>query len=124
VTRGEVSFAKVVRSAELGSAKYQVVLGYMYETGRGVPQDYHLAAFWYRQVAEQGNVRAQHLVGLLYDRGGVPLDYVEAHKWVNLAGGEGFQRRPRLLRANTQGGGVEINAPRFMTRSGARVYGP
>jgi hypothetical protein len=58
----------------------------MYETGRGVPQDYHLAAFWYRQAAEQGNVRAQHLLGLLYDRGqGVPLDYVEAHKWLNLA---------------------------------------
>jgi len=89
VTRGEVSFAKVVRSAELGSAKYQVVLGYMYETGRGVPQDYHLAAFWYRQVAEQGNVRAQHLVGLFYDRGGVLLDYVDAHKWLNLAGGRG-----------------------------------
>jgi TPR repeat protein len=26
------------------------------------------------------------LLGLLYDRGqGVPLDYVEAHKWLNLA---------------------------------------
>jgi TPR repeat protein len=86
VNRGEVSFARIVRSAELGSAKYQAVLGYMYETGRGVPQDYHLAAFWYRLAAEQGNVRAQHLLGLLYDRGqGVPLDYVEAHKWLNLA---------------------------------------
>ena len=86
VSRGEVPFAKVVRSAELGSARYQAVLGYMYEAGRGVPQDYHLAAFWYRQAAEQGNVRAQHLLGLLYDRGqGVPLDYVEAHKWLNLA---------------------------------------
>src|SRR4051794_27240753 len=86
VSRGEVSFAKVVRSAELGSAKYQAVLGYMYETGRGVPQDYHLAAYWYRCAAEQGFAPAQHLLGLLYDRGqGVPLDYVEAHKWLNLA---------------------------------------
>src|SRR3954470_22245361 len=86
VSRGEVSFAKVVRSAELGSARYQAVLGYMYETGRGVPQDYHLAAFWYRQAADQGNVHAQYLLGLLYDRGqGVPLNYVEAHKWLNLA---------------------------------------
>ncbi|HKH21184.1 MAG TPA: hypothetical protein VKB53_09955 [Gammaproteobacteria bacterium] len=81
VTRGEVSFAKVVRSAELGSAKYHAVLGYMYEAGRDVPQDYHLAAFWSRQAVDQCNVRAQYLLGLLDDRDGVPLDYVEAHKW-------------------------------------------
>ena len=81
-----VSYIKIVQSAERGNARYQAVLGYMYEIGRGVPQDYRLAALWYRRAAEQGNVRAQHLLGLLYDRGqGVPLDYVEAHKWLNLA---------------------------------------
>jgi TPR repeat protein len=58
----------------------------MYETGRGVPQDYHLAAYWYGCAAKQGFTPAQHLLGLLYDRRqGVPLDYVEAHKWLNLA---------------------------------------
>jgi hypothetical protein len=83
---GEFSVVTVVRLAERGSARYQTYLGYMYETGRGVPQDYHLAAYWYRLAAEQGDVRAQHLLGLLYDRGqGVPLDYIEAHKWLNLA---------------------------------------
>jgi TPR repeat protein len=83
---GEFSLVTVVRLAERGSARYQTYLGYMYETGRGVPQDYHLAAYWYRLAAEQGDIRAQHLLGLLYDRGqGVPLDYVEAHKWLNLS---------------------------------------
>lgn len=83
---GEFSLVTVVRLAERGSARYQTYLGYMYETGRGVPQDCHLAAYWYRLAAERGDVRAQHLFGLLYDRGqGVPLDYVEAHKWLNLA---------------------------------------
>ena len=58
----------------------------MYETGRNFPQDYQLAAYWYRCAADQGNVHAQYLLGLLYDRGqGVPLNYVEAHKWLNLA---------------------------------------
>jgi TPR repeat protein len=87
VTRtDEIPFVRVVQLAERGSARYQTVLGYMYEIGRGVPQDYRLAALWYRRAAEQGYVRAQHLLGLLYDRGqGVPLDYVEAHKWLNLA---------------------------------------
>ena len=82
----QISFTRIVQLAEHGDARYQAILGYMYEIGRGVPQDYRLAAFWYRQAAERGNVRAQHLLGLLYDRGqGVPLDYVEAHKWLNLA---------------------------------------
>jgi hypothetical protein len=78
--------ATVVRWAEQGNSTYQTNLGYMYETGQGVPQDYRLAAIWYHRAAEQGNVRGQHLLGLLYDRGqGVTLDHVEAHKWLNLA---------------------------------------
>lgn len=85
-SHGEVSVFAIVRLAEGGSARYQTDLGFMYEIGRGVPQDYHLAAYWYRLAAEQGFVPAQHLLGLLYDRGqGVPLDYMEAHKWLNLA---------------------------------------
>jgi hypothetical protein len=83
---GAFSVITIGRLAGRGSALYQTYLGYMYETGQGVPQDYHLAAYWYRLAAEQGHVRAQHLLGLLYDRGqGVPLNYVEAHKWLNLA---------------------------------------
>jgi TPR repeat protein len=81
-----VPVVTVVRLAERGNAKYQTYLGYMYETGRNFPQDYQLAALWYRRAADQGNVHAQYLLGLLYDRGqGVPLNYVEAHKWLNLA---------------------------------------
>jgi uncharacterized protein len=81
-----VSPATVVRLAKRGNSTYQTHLGYMYETGNGVPQDYRLAAFWYSSAAEQGNVRAQHLLGMLYDRGlGLPRDHVEAHKWLNLA---------------------------------------
>src|SRR6478609_3415016 len=78
--------ATILRLAERGNAEYQTYLGYMYETGRNFPQDYQLAAYWYRCAADQGNVHAQYLLGLLYDRGqGVPLNYVEAHKWLNLA---------------------------------------
>ena len=39
-----------------------------------------------RQRAEQGNAAAQSLLGFVYSAGqGVPQDYVEAHKWANLA---------------------------------------
>jgi uncharacterized protein len=80
------SSVSVARAAALGDANAQLRLGFMYEYGRGIPQDYLLAAYWYRRAAEQGNPRGQHLLGLMYDRGlGVPNDYVEAYKWLNLA---------------------------------------
>ena len=72
--------------AERGNAPAQTYLGYMFETGRGVPQNYTEAAMWYRRAAEQGDSLAQYSLGLLYDRGqGVPQDIVEASKWLNLS---------------------------------------
>jgi uncharacterized protein len=72
--------------AERGQPSAQAYLGFMYETGRGVPQNYTEAAMWYRRAAEQGDSLAQYSLGLLYDRGfGVPKDIVEAGKWLNLA---------------------------------------
>jgi uncharacterized protein len=72
--------------AERGEPSAQAYLGFMYETGRGVPQNYTDAAMWYRRAAEQGDSLAQYSLGLLYDRGfGVPQDIVEAAKWLNLA---------------------------------------
>lgn len=72
--------------AERGHPAAQSYLGFMFETGRGVPQNYTEAAMWYRRAAEQGDSLAQYSLGLLYDRGqGVPRDIVEAGKWLNLS---------------------------------------
>ncbi len=39
-----------------------------------------------RLAAEQGHVDAQNNLGAMYANGeGVPQDYVQAHKWMNLA---------------------------------------
>jgi TPR repeat protein len=58
----------------------------MFETGRGVPQNYTEAAMWYRRAAEQGDSLAQYSLGLLYDKGfGVPRNIIEASKWLNLS---------------------------------------
>jgi uncharacterized protein len=74
------------RLAEAGNPRAQFYLGFMYETGRGVPQDYLTAAYWYRRAANQGETTAQYRLGLLFDKGqGVTQDYIEAHKWLNLA---------------------------------------
>jgi TPR repeat protein len=76
----------LVAAAQSGNAAAQARLGFMYATGRGVPQNYTLACYWYRRGAEQGNAAAQHLLGLAYDKGfGVPTDYILAHMWLNLA---------------------------------------
>jgi len=79
------SAVRIVQPARV-SVRAATRLGFRYEFGRGVPQDYVLAATWYRHAAERGDPDAQHLLGLMYDRGhGVPVDFVEAHKWLNLA---------------------------------------
>jgi TPR repeat protein len=72
--------------AERGEPAAQTYLGFMFENGRGVPQNYTEAAMWYRRAAEQGDSLAQYSLGLLYDRGqGVPQDIIEASKWLNLS---------------------------------------
>ena len=72
--------------AERGNARAQYNLGYMYDKGQGVPQDFQEAVRWYRMAAEQEYVRAQTHLGTMYERGaGVPQDYVLALMWLNLA---------------------------------------
>lgn len=72
--------------AERGDPQAQTYLGFMYEFGRGVPQNYTEAFKWYCLAAEQDHAFAQYQLGLLYDKGfGVKRDFVEAHKWLNLA---------------------------------------
>jgi TPR repeat protein len=85
--------------AEQGDPAAQSYLGFMFESGRGVPQNYTEAAMWYRRSAEQGDSLAQYSLGLLYDRGqGVPRDIVEANKWLNLSTAAA-PRRAREARA-------------------------
>jgi uncharacterized protein len=72
--------------AERGNAEAQALLGFMYEYGRGVPQNAVVAVHWYVCAAEQGNPAGQYHLGLMYDKGhGVPRSAVLAYKWLNLA---------------------------------------
>jgi hypothetical protein len=72
--------------AERGRPLAQTYLGFMYQTGRGVPQNFEFAAHWYRRAAEHGVPAAQYLLAMLYDKGfGVPQDWVEAEVWLDLA---------------------------------------
>ena len=52
--------------------------------------DYATDVSWFRKAAEEGNVFAQHALGVLYVKGeGVPQDYVQAHMWFSLSAAQG-----------------------------------
>ncbi len=81
-----IAAGKVIRLAKIGDPRAQARLGWMYETGRGVPQNYYEAAKWYYAAADRGNGFAQLHLGLMYNKGqGVHRDYVRAEMWFNLA---------------------------------------
>jgi uncharacterized protein len=82
--------------AERGRPLAQTYLGFMYQMGRGVPQNFELAASWYRRAAEHGVPAAQYLLAMLYDKGfGVPQDWVEAEVWLDLAAAAASGARDR-----------------------------
>ena len=65
--------------AEQGDADAQNILGTMYGSGRGVPQDSAEAVRLYRLAAEQGNGGAQYNLANAYATGrGVPQDGAKA----------------------------------------------
>ena len=89
--------------AEQGDAIAQYNLGVMYDTGRGVPQNYGQAVEWYRLAAEQGYAMAQTSLGAMYANGeGVVEDYVTAHMWGNIARANGNDIADELLDALEQ----------------------
>ena len=76
-----------------GNARALGRLGFRYENGLGVPQNYIAAVDLYRRAAEQGDVFAQCRLGLSYDKGhGVPQDFILAYKWLDLAAAKASRR--------------------------------
>src|SRR5271154_6828431 len=59
----------LLAKAQGGDPDAEFDIGYVYETGEGVPQDYAQAAIWYRKAAEQGNANSQYDLALLYNTG-------------------------------------------------------
>jgi TPR repeat protein len=84
------SLSVLQQKAELGDAEAQLSLGFCYDKGEGVPQNYAEAEKWYRKAAEQGHAMAQYNLGDMYYEGvGVPQNYAEAAKWFRKAADQG-----------------------------------
>ena len=55
--------------------------------------DFAFDAGRWRPLAQQGNAIAQYKLGVMYANGrGVPRDYVEAYKWLNIAGAQSHEK--------------------------------
>ena len=68
--------------------------GYNYEKGRDAYDrgDYQIALQEFRPLAEEGDASAQTKLGRMYEQGiGVPQNFVQAHKWYNLAAAQGIE---------------------------------
>jgi hypothetical protein len=97
--------------AETGDACAESLLGQLYHRGRGVPQDDHEAAVWFRRAADQGDASAQFYLGVMFDEGkGVPQDYAEAAKWYRRAADQGdAQAQYNLGLSYARGEGTETD---------------
>ena len=93
--------AAVARWRELagrGDRDAALQLGLLYDTGKGVPQDFATAAQWYRQAADAGSAPAAFNLGALYDSGKYGARNAEAaYHWYSVAAGRGFARAAYLL---------------------------
>ena len=77
--------------AEQGDANAQVLLGFMYADGKGVPENDAEAVKWFRKAAEQGDAGGQHNLGSMYADGeGVLENDADAMKWVRKAAEQGY----------------------------------
>ncbi|MFT4098048.1 MAG: tetratricopeptide repeat protein [Rhodoblastus sp.] len=75
-----------VERAYQGDPRAQAWLGYLYDKGIGVPQNYEKAVYWWHCAADRGQPHAQFLLGMAHDLGrGAPQDYVLAYAWTNQA---------------------------------------
>jgi TPR repeat protein len=81
VTKKEV-FALFQEGADRGNATSMTNLGWLYDNGFGVAQDYAKAREWYEKAADKGDADAMVNLGVLYDNGrSVAQDYAKAREW-------------------------------------------
>ena len=111
--------------AEQGEAQAQYRLGFLYQFGQGVPQDYERAVMWYRKAADQGYANGQFYLGFMYSIGlGVTRNIAQGNMWFNLAAAQGhkdaIKHRERLTKSMTS---AEILAAQRLAREWLEKYG-
>ena len=84
--------SQLEKAATEGDVQAQVRLGFMFDQGRGVRQDYAVARQWYEKAANQGNENAQFNLGVMHEIGkSVRQDRAKAKEYYGKACDQGHQ---------------------------------
>ncbi len=96
---GGLSTEQLLKVARQGDKYAQLMLGALYEDGKGgFEQNHEQAMSWYLKSARQGYPKAQHNLALLYEDGlGVERDYKQAAIWYAKAARAGFSESKNNL---------------------------
>ena len=106
------SIEALEEQAASGDAKAEYDLGQLYAAGRGVPQDFTVAAGWFRKAAEQGLVVAEtRLAGLLLVGRGVAQSTREGIAWYQKAAKQGDVTSSVVLGQLYEDGGPQKLGP-------------
>jgi Caspase domain/Sel1 repeat len=99
------------KDSQYFDAEAQMYIGYMFNTGSGVKQDYKTAVIWYKKAAEQENASGQFNLGRMYYNGsGVEQDYKTAIMWFKKASNLGISDAQLMLgNMYNLGQGVKIS---------------
>jgi TPR repeat protein len=73
------AFKEFMRAAQANDPKAQLQVGYQYEFGEGVPENFSEAVRWYTLAARQGDPVAEKNLGNMYEEGkGVQENWIQA----------------------------------------------
>lgn len=85
-TTGQEMTAKLTAQAEKGDVEAMVELAEVYCGGKNIEQDDQICGMWMKRAAEKGHVRAQYMLGRMYELGlGMRADPVQAFKWYSVS---------------------------------------
>lgn len=104
----EEAISQFIRAGELGDPRGFSQVGFFYEKGDGVKQNWSAAAHWYLKGATGGDALGMKNVGQCYEDGrGIQEDWVSAASWYRKAADKGYvQAEVALARAYQFGVGV------------------
>ena len=78
------------KAADAGDSDSMNGIGYLYQNGLGVAQDYGKAMEWYQKSADAGNSSAMANIAYMYEYGeGVPANQRTAMEWYQKAADAG-----------------------------------
>lgn len=84
------AFQHYLRSAQMGYALAQAVVGAAYRSGWSVPVNLSQSVYWYQKAVAQGNDAAELDLGLMYANGiGVTKDLAKARQLIQASASQG-----------------------------------